>query len=125
MWRKLWQDVAKGVSLINLAVAVLLFIAPWVVGFSTVTKAAVDAWGVAILLALAAADGLLREDRWHTWAEGILGLWAFLAPWILGFQAETGAVVSHVILGLITVVALPSQRGPQGPIPPPPLLPVP
>lgn len=105
MWRKLWQDVSKGMSLINLVVAVALFIAPWVVGFQAVTRAAMDAWVVAILLAIAAADGLMREDRWHSWAEGILGLWAFFAPWILGFPAETGAVITHVLLGLITVIA--------------------
>ena len=35
---------------------------------------------------------------------GILGIWAIIAPWLLGFSGLAAAMYPHVIAGLVVAV---------------------
>lgn len=47
----------------------------------------------------------MKLNRWQDWTNGILGLWAFLSPWILGFAAGPGVpAFTAWILGIAIIV---------------------
>jgi hypothetical protein len=47
----------------------------------------------------------MRPNRWQDWTNGILGLWMFLSPWILGFSVSGGiAARTAWLLGAAIIV---------------------
>ena len=54
---------AGGLELIPAVLAVILFVSPWVFGFTTVTALAWSAWIIAILVVLAAGSLLAMQNR--------------------------------------------------------------
>jgi hypothetical protein len=87
---------------INLILAVCLFLSPWIVGFTGVAYAAWNAWIVAVVLAVVAVAALSALQEWEEWVNLILGVWLFVAPWVLSFSGTTNALWTHLILGVLT-----------------------
>ena len=54
--------------------------------------------------ALIAVAALSAFHQVEEWANAALGLWAVIAPWVLGFSAVTFATWAHVIAGLVVAV---------------------
>jgi hypothetical protein len=47
----------------------------------------------------------MATKRWQDWVNGILGLWMFASPWILGFAASgSSAARAAWILGVAIIV---------------------
>jgi SPW repeat len=90
---------------ISLFLAILLFISPWVLGFSAEQFAAGNAWISAVVIGALAVGALGAFHEWEEWANLLVGLWVAVAPWILGFAAVTNAVWTHVVLGILVAVA--------------------
>jgi hypothetical protein len=90
--------------LANLVLAVILFISPWVIGFTTLNAAARNAWVIGIVIAVLAIAALTAFAVWEEWVNLVLGLWLIISPWVLGFSIAAGAMWTHVILGIIAVV---------------------
>lgn len=92
---------------LNLVLAAWLFISPWIVVPSTLASS-VNAWAsgaVIFLVALASMRSRRPEDV--KWVNALLGAWVFIAPWILGFAAATGAAWNAWIVGAaIALLAL-------------------
>jgi hypothetical protein len=88
----------------NIVVGVCLALTPWVFGFTGETAAAWNAWLVGAVIALIAIGALVAFAEWEEWANLVLGAWAIISPWVLGFAAVAGAVYAHVIAGLIVAV---------------------
>jgi hypothetical protein len=86
---------------VSLVLAACLFVSPWVVGFATLTVAAWNAWIIGIVLAIVTIAALSTVTAWEEWANLVLGLWLIASPWIVGFAASTGALWTHVILGVL------------------------
>jgi hypothetical protein len=86
---------------LNLGLAVIVFVSPWVLGFAGETAAAWTAWGTAIAIAALAAAAILRFEEWEAWASIVLGLWLAISPWIVGFAAVLAARWTDVVLGLL------------------------
>jgi hypothetical protein len=94
-----------------LALAVWLFLSPWILGFTGAGPtaaagfgaAAWNAWILGIAIGALALWAALRFAEWHHWANGALGVWLVIAPWILGFAAVAAALWNHVIVGLLVV----------------------
>ena len=101
---------------VNGIVGLLLFIAPWALGFVASAAAAWNAWIVGALAVAVAVVALFQSARWLPWAYVVLGLWAIVAPWALGFAATTDAMYAHVIAGLVlaAVAAYEILRSGQG-----------
>lgn len=102
-----WRDWAM------LALAVWLFLSPWILGFTVgtpvegalaaegFTVAAWNAWILGVVIAALALWAALRFAEWHDWVNGVLGVWLVVSPWILGFAALTAALWNHVAVGLL------------------------
>ena len=115
-----WQDPA------NLIIAIWFFISPWVLAFGYTTAAAGtptiaswNAWVLSVLMFLAALTAMGRRSvAGQEWFNLILGVWVFVAPWVLGFAARASdAAWDHWIVGalvfLVSASALMSPHGAQ------------
>src|SRR5689334_1742305 len=97
-----WQDWA------NAILAVWLFISPWVLQFGAgapaagngaattgllgaVQSAAWNAWILGVIVFLVAVSAISRMDFWQEYANIVLSIWIFIAPWVLGFAMLSGA----------------------------------
>ncbi len=91
---------------VNLIAGILLFIAPWVLGYAANTTAAWDSWILGALIAIFAFIGLMSRavGDWTQWIAGICGILAFISPWVLGFANVSGAFWASLILGAVAVV---------------------
>ena len=90
---------------VNLVLAVLLFISPWVFGFSLEPYPAWNAWISAIVIFVVAIGALSAFREWEEWLNLIAGIWVVVAPWVVAFSAITNAVWAHVVLGLLVAAA--------------------
>lgn len=95
------QDVV--LNGIRALAGLFLLLSPWLVGSTDSPMAAWNSWviGAAITGVAIAALVVLRE--WEEWTGLVLGVWALVSPWILGFGAEQGAVLVHVLVGLTAI----------------------
>jgi hypothetical protein len=94
----------KGQDWANLVLAVLLFISPWVIGFSGDKMAAWNAWVVGVIIAVLAIAALSAFAVWEEWINLLLGLWLIISPWVLGYAPDMGARWTAVILGIIAAL---------------------
>lgn len=94
----------RAFDIVNLIVGVALALTPWVLGYTATMAAAWNAWVVGAIIALVAIGALVAFAEWEEWVNLVLGLWAIVSPWLLGFSAVTGAVWAHVIAGIIVAV---------------------
>ena len=115
-----WQDW------VNLVLAVWLFISPWLLGFAVgvsaaagaapVANAAWDAWIFGIVTAMVALWAMSQFVAWQEWINLLIGIWLFVAPWILGFTSARFAAWDHWVVGivvfLVSLSALNSARRP-------------
>lgn len=99
-----WQDWC------NLALAIWLFISPWVLQFGhglqapsngAVATAAWNAWILGVLVFIAAVSGIGSIALWQEWWVLIFGAWIFIAPWVLGFTQLATASWDHWIVGAL------------------------
>ncbi|HVX91656.1 MAG TPA: SPW repeat protein [Xanthobacteraceae bacterium] len=92
-------------DVLNLILAVWLFLSPWIVGFAS-SNSATNAWISAILIGIVAVAALAAFAEWEEWLNLVLGLWVLVSPWVIAFSAETAATQVHVWTGLaIAVIA--------------------
>ena len=81
-WKR-WQDWA------SVVVGVLLFITPFVFGATANQAAAWTAYVGGVLLVIAGVWNLARPDNQAIeWAEIVVGVLVFVAPWALGFANQ-------------------------------------
>lgn len=92
------------IDLVNVALGLCLVFAPWALGFTSEMAATRNAWIVGAAIALIALGALFAFREWEEWVNLALGVWAILAPWLLGFATVAAALYAHVIIGLIVGV---------------------
>ena len=90
-------------NLINVVFALLLFLSPWMLGFSGET-AAWNAWISGALLAALAARAVVAFAEWEEWIELALGVWILASPWVLKFAAGSSASKVHVMVGAVVTL---------------------
>ena len=116
-----WQDW------VTLALAIWLFISPWVLRFGgpavigsgahsaaggassgqidAINAAAWNAWVLGVVVFLIALSILGKVSLWQEWVNIVLGVWIFIAPWVLGFiHAAPSAAKEHWVLGAVLAV---------------------
>ncbi|HZS82761.1 MAG TPA: SPW repeat protein [Stellaceae bacterium] len=94
-----FRDVRRGNSAMDwtkLAIAVWLFISPWVLGHAAAgagggaagadVSSAVswNSWIAAVLVAALAMGAIIRFEPALQWLMLSLGAWLFITPWVLG-----------------------------------------
>lgn len=85
----------------NLVAGLGLLLSPWYLGYAGLTAAAWNAWIVGVAIAVIAAAALFAFHKVEEWMTLVLGAWAVIAPWALGFAALAAATSVHVVAGLI------------------------
>ena len=94
-----WQDWG------NLVLAGWLFISPWILQFDAAAGgAAWNAWIFGVIIAIVAIAAIVQLAPWEEWVLLILGLWLFVAPWVLGFSNSGAAAWDHWIVGVLAFV---------------------
>lgn len=88
----------------NLVLALILFVAPWVLGFAGDTAAAWNAWVCAVVIALLAGAAIRSFVEWEEWANVALGIWVAVSPWLFGVDGVAAVLWSHLILGALVAV---------------------
>lgn len=104
MLNKFWTRKSQTIDLANAVLGIGLLIAPWLLNFTGETAAAMNAWIVGGAIALIAVDAVLNRYSWEDAANLVLGIWAMVAPWLLGFAGVTNAMYAHIAIGLIVSV---------------------
>ena len=94
----------RTIDIINLVLGACLAFAPWALGFTGQTAAAWNAWVAGAAIAFVAVDALANLTEWEEWANMALGIWAILAPWVLGFAEAAQAMYAHLLIGLCVAV---------------------
>lgn len=94
MQRGLWQDWA------TLVLGFWLFLSPWF-GLGEMQSAAWNSWIFGLALAVISISALSRPQTWEEWTNLVIGIWLIIAPFVLGFSVETGAMWNHIIVGLL------------------------
>ncbi len=94
---------------IMLVSGVLLFVAPWTMGFSGDPGPARAAWAGGIVIAAMALAALTRFAEWEDWVALVAGVLTIAAPWAMGFAGMAYAVWAFVVLGLIVALASVSE----------------
>ena len=79
---------------------VFLFVSPWVLGFTTDRIASWNAWSTGVAVALIALVALPQPRAWQAWIALLLGAWAIVSPWILGFSDLRTATGACFIAGM-------------------------
>ena len=105
-------DIKKGGEnymywLTGLAGAILMA-APYIFGYSDNTSALWTSLLVGLVVVVASIwEGLeIRKNNWEYWVAGIVGIFAILAPFLLGFGShQTATWTSMIMGGLIAVLA--------------------
>ncbi len=58
-----------------------------------------------VLIAIFAFIGLAPGAGPGTlWVVGVLGILAFIAPWVLGYASQSSAFWPHIILDAVTII---------------------
>lgn len=92
-----WQDS------LTFILGAVLFLSPWLFGF-TGTIAASNAHIVGAILAAMALMALFAFQPWEEWVSGLVGAWLVISPWFLGFGAAVAPTVTHTLVGIAAVV---------------------
>lgn len=100
--RRILQDTI--LNSINALAGVFLLFSPWMLGFTETANAASNAWIVGAAIAIVALTSLITLYEWEEWVNLVLGAWAIIAPWAVGFSAVSAAVTAHVVVGLVVAV---------------------
>src|SRR5947207_671076 len=95
-----WSN-AKLCDVANLILGAVLFFSPWIFAFAAGPQSQ-NAFASGIVIAALSIAALSAYAVWEEWVNLIIGLWALVSPWLLGFQATTAMTV-HVI-GIVVAV---------------------
>jgi hypothetical protein len=102
----------KLASGINLLAGLWFFVSPWVYQAWHLH----DAWNSWIVGALIAIFALIRianpmSTPFFSWLNLLLGIWAFVSPWVFMYTANTGRFVNSLCVGVVVfVLAIASLR---------------
>lgn len=93
-----WKDVAM------LILGLWLLISPFILPYADYAGiAALNSYILGVGVMVFAAIALARPQLWEEQVNLVLGVWLFIAPFVLGFQAETAPMVNHIVVGLLIV----------------------
>jgi hypothetical protein len=100
------SDIIRASAIAELLVGVWLYLSPWI--YRVTSGTAFNGWVVGFLVAVAATFqlGCPGDTAELTGlVNGLLGIWVFASPWILGYSADTGRLVDSLCVGAIAFIA--------------------
>jgi hypothetical protein len=105
----LWEDWA------GIALGTWMLMSPWVVGYSAVEAATMNALVMGTILVLEEMLDLGVHEALEEWIDIAVGFWLVVSPFALGFVSSMAATVNAIVVGGLTVV-LAVQALADGPV---------
>lgn len=93
-----WQDV------VILLLGVWLFASPFVLGYSSDSTQAVNAYTTGVIIALLAAFDLYKSYVWAVLVNMAIGVWVAVSPWIPAVADRGAMMTNQVIVGIAVVL---------------------
>ena len=90
-----WRDF------INLLLGIWVYVSPWVLGYSAIRIAELNANAVGLVIAVAAIAAIVHFYRWEEWVNILLGAWLIASPWVLPIPADQALMWNQGIAGAI------------------------
>ena len=94
----------------NLALGVILFLSPWLIGFTEPNSLVWNSWACGIAVAVLAGAALVRFADWEEWITALVGVWAAVSPWVLAGTVPTATHWTHGAVGVL-IALLAAWRG--------------
>ena len=92
-------------NLLNAMFGALLFVSPWLLGFSG-EVAGWNAWIGGAVLVVISMTAVTHFAEWKEWIDLAVGAWILASPWALNFPADSPQVKIHVLAGgIVTILA--------------------
>ena len=86
---------------LTLALAVWLFVSPWIVPLAAGGAWAWNIWIVAVIVGGLSIAALSQLAEWEDWINLVLGAWLFFSPWIFGYAHAAAAAWNSWIVGVL------------------------
>lgn len=94
-------------DIINLILAIWLFLSPWLIGFAGIVPAAWTAWLSAIAIAIISIAALSAFAEWEEWINLLLGVWVLISPWVVHVSGQQAPTVVLFLTGLaVAIIAI-------------------
>ena len=91
-------------DVLNLILAIWLFLSPWIVGFTSTVPAAWVAWLSAIAIAVVSIAALLAFAEWEEWINLVLGIWVLISPIVIQVRGHERPTVVLFFTGLAVAI---------------------
>lgn len=91
-------------DVINLILAIWLFLSPWIVGFVSVMPAAWVAWLSGIAIAIISVVALSAFGEWEEWINLLLGIWVLISPWAVHIHHQQNPTAVLFFTGLAVAI---------------------
>lgn len=93
-----WEDWA------GVALGAWLIASPWVLGYSGIMAATMNALVVGTILVLEEFMEVGVHEDTEEWFDLIPGVWLVISPVMLGFQSSLVAMANAVAVGALTII---------------------
>jgi len=95
----------RAASTIVLLAGLWFFVSPWVYGAYTHTNA-LNSWIVGAVIFILGCIRVANPSSWTavSWYNLVLGIWAFVSPWVYGYTTNTGRLINSLCVGVIVLV---------------------
>jgi hypothetical protein len=110
------QDAGK------VALALWLFVAPWILGYHQTLLPVWNGDAVAVVVAMSSLAAILKFNTWEEWISIVAGFWLIVSPWLFDYTSllpQTAtmptlerhvvhvalpAMANHVAVGLAIII---------------------
>lgn len=99
------SEIYRLPNLINLGVGVVLFVSPWLLQFTDLSSATINARIFGLIIVFVASCELLALKEWEEWHDIGIGVWVMAAPVVLDFSPIPTALGAHLALGAILIAS--------------------
>lgn len=93
-----WQDG------LEVVLGLWLVISPWVLGYTGISLAFLNALIVGVFIAVTAFFVIVRFEAWEDWVDMAVGLWLIASPWVAGFASLTTGETAAACLATWNVI---------------------
>src|SRR5512142_2869399 len=90
-----WMGIALGVWLLG---------SPWIVGYSDISAAVMNALILGTILVVEEFMQVGVHSEFEEWFDLVPGAWLVISPVVLGFQSSVGASANAIGVGALTIV---------------------
>jgi len=99
-------QTARSASVIALLAGLWLFISPWVFGVEML-QSSWNSWivGAVIVVLAAIRIGNPLKTTGLSWINCVLGIWAFVSPWVYAYTQVPGRCFTGLCAGVVVFIA--------------------